>query len=258
MTHEPPTPTPAPEPGEQPQRSWVEGFRDIMVAPTELASTLGQHVGKVFVAALLLLTVTSAAVNWLHSRSPALRAQLEELTLQQLERYFAKNPQLSSEERQRIRETVPEGLRFSLARSLLGGLFTNVISLLAVLGLLWLLQLPFAGNLQRVRFAVLAAALGYSCLPGALGELLNAAVQVLGGSLQFQLSPAAFVSPFEHPIVFSVLSRLHVGTVAQYALLGIVLADAASLRSRLAGVAWSFAALGIWLGAIATLGRLMA
>ncbi len=238
------------------RRAWLQGFAAIVSAPRQVVPLLGQQAGKVFVTALLLWTGAAVLSNWLYTTSSAVRHQLQELAQQRLEAYMAKHPELTAEQRQELRQRLQEGVHFSLTRSLLGGLFANVVALLSLLGLLWLVQ-PLVGVRWSVlRFGILVTALGYAGLWGAAGEVVAAALQVLGQSLRLQPSMAIFVDPEQQPLLFSVLSRIHLGAVVQFGMTGFLLGQAAALPLW-RGLLWSYAAWALWLAAIYGMGALM-
>lgn len=235
---------------------WLRGFAAVVTEPRQVLPLLGKQAGRVFVAALLMLTAVSVLTNWLYFRSVPIRQQFEQLVQQQLERYLERHPELSPEQQATLRQQLQQGMRFSLPRSLLGGVFSNTIALLSLAGLLWLVQ-PLVGvRWSALRFAVLVTALGYTSLWGAVGEIVAAALQVLGHSLQVQPSLAAFVVPEEQPVLFSVLSRIHLGALLQFGLLGTLLARAAEM-ALWRGMLWSAAAWGLWLGALYGMGVLV-
>lgn len=236
--------------------SWLRGFAAVVTEPAQLPPLLGSHAGKVFIAALLVLTATSVLTNWLYWRSVPIRQQFEQLAQQQLERYIERHPELGSEQQAALRQQLQQGMRFSLPRSLFGGLFSNLMTLLSLAGLLWLLQ-PLVGvRWSALRFAVVVTALGYASLWGALGELVNAALQVLGNSLRVQPSLGAFFVPEQQPLLFSVLSRIHLGALLQFGVLGFVLAQAAGI-ALWRGILWSMVAWGLWLGALYGMGMVV-
>ncbi|MCS6966367.1 MAG: hypothetical protein NZ473_06345 [Candidatus Kapabacteria bacterium] len=245
-----------PEPQSADKFAWLKGFAAVVTTPAQLVDSLGVYAGKVFVMALLIMTAASVLTNWFHTNTPALRHQLGQLVEQRLEVYIAKHPELTAEQQSQLRQRLQEGLGFSLPRSLVGGLINNTVMLLSLLGLLWLLQPVLAVRWSALSFAVLVTALGYVSWLGAAGEVLSAALQVLGQSLQVQPSLGAFWSAQEEYLLFSVLSRVHLGAVAQFGLLGFVLARAAALPTW-RGMLWSYAAWGMWLGAIYGVGALM-
>ncbi|MCS7176316.1 MAG: YolD-like family protein [Candidatus Kapabacteria bacterium] len=228
--------------------AWLQGVR-YLLRPSHLVPLLGAHAGKVFAMALLCMTGASVVVNWLYAENPTLREQMRRMAEQRLEDYFARHPEITEQQRAEIRQRLQEGLAFSLPRSLLGGLFTNVITLLSLAGLLWLLQ-PLVGvQWKSLSFAVLVTALGYCSLVGAAGEVITAVVQTLGGSIQIQPGLALFVPYEADPTLFSVLSRMHVGAIAQFGMLGYLFGRVAAIPLW-HGMVWSFAAWGLWLGAI--------
>lgn len=245
-----------PQEGSAGQRAWVRGFLAVVAAPQQVVPLLGAQAGKVFVMALLLWTGASVLTNWLYATSSALRHQLQELAQQRLEAYMAKYPELTAEQRQGLRQQLQEGMRFSLPRSLLGGLLTNVVALLSLAGLLWLLQ-PLVGvRWNALRFGILVTALGYASLWGIVGEVVAAAVQVLGHSLRWQPSVALVVEPTQQPLLFSILSRIHLGAVVQFGIMGFLLAQGAAIPLW-RGMLWSYAAWALWLASIYGMGALM-
>jgi len=236
---------------------WLKGFSTLWVAPRRVLPLLGSQAGKVFVAALLLMTAASVVSNWFYAVAPGLREQFGRIVMQRVEQYIAKHPELTAEQQQELRQRVQQGMGFSLTRSLVGGLISNAIVLLSLLGLLWLLQPLVAVSWKQLGFAVLVTALGYVSSIGAAGEVFSAALQALGQSLRVQPSLGALVVPEEQPLLFSVLTRVHLGALLQFGVLGFLLAQRAEI-ALWRGMLWGYGAWGIWLGLTYGLGALMA
>ncbi len=206
--------------------------------------------------ALLVSTGASVLTNWLYAHSWALHRQMVEIARQRLEAYIAQHPQLTPKQQQELHQQLQLGMRFSLPRSLIGGLFSNTVALLSLLGLLWLVQPLVWVRWGGLRLGVIVTAFGYTVLWSACGEVLTAVFQVIGGSLQVQPSLAAFVVPEQQPVLFAALSRFHLGTLLQFGILGFLLKQAAALPLWRA-MAWSYSALLLWVAAIYGMGIAM-
>ena len=244
------------KPPVQQRWQWLRGFADVLLEPGRLGRLIGAQAGKVFVAALLLLTTVSVVTNWLHSRSAPIRLQFQQLAQHQLERYLERHPEFTVEQRTALQQQLQQGLRFSFVRSLFGGLFSNAMTLVSLAGLLWLVQ-PLVGvRWGTVRFAAVVSALGYASVWGALGEIVSAVAQVLGQSLQVQPSLALFVVPEQNPVLFALLSRIHLGALVQFGVLGSVLSRVSDIP-QWRGILWSALAWGLWLGALYGMGMVV-